>query len=73
MHTRGPNSIHEILLPFTKGLSINPSVMLNDPITTAIRIMIQHNRDTIAVLWNHRPVGRIRLVDAFTSVGIRMP
>ncbi|BBO90550.1 hypothetical protein [Desulfosarcina ovata] len=73
MHTHPPNSIRQILLPFTKDLSTTPSVMLTDPITTAIEVMIKHNRNTIAVLWNHRPIGRIRLRDACTSIGIEIP
>ncbi len=67
-----PNTISKILLPLTRDLPTSPSVMLNDPLTKAIEIMIKHNVDTIAVLWNQRPVGRIRLNDAFDSVGIRI-
>ena len=68
-----PNTISKILLPFTKDLPTTPSVMLNDPLTKAIEEMIKNNVNTIAVLWNQRPVGRIRLKDACSSVGIKIP
>lgn len=73
MHTQTSNSIRGILLPFTKDLSHTPAVMLNDPITKAIEVMIKHNVNSIAVICNHRPVGRIRLQDALDSVGIQIP
>jgi hypothetical protein len=47
--------------------------MLNDPLTTAIEVMIEHNINTVAVVSNHRPVGRIRLEDALVRVGIHIP
>ncbi|MFZ3046588.1 MAG: hypothetical protein WA151_11805 [Desulfatirhabdiaceae bacterium] len=73
MHTRTLNSVREILLPFSGELPLEPSVRLNDQITTAIEIMVKHNLQLIPVIWNTRPVGQVRLKDAFASVGIRMP
>ena len=49
------------MLPASRDLALEPSVHLNDPVTTAIEVMIRHNRDTIAVFWNKRPVGQVRL------------
>lgn len=72
MHTRTLNSVREILLPFTGELALEPSVRLNDPITTAIEIMVKNNLQLIPVIWNTRPVGQVRLKDAFASVGIRI-
>ena len=68
-----PNSIREIMLPFSQEVSIEPSVTLNDPISTAIEVMIEHNLNAIAVLCNRRPVGQIRLRDAMTRIGIHIP
>jgi len=73
MHAQPPNTIRGILLPLTKDLAATPSVMLNDPLTTAIEVMIEHNINTVAVVSNHRPVGRIRLEDALVRVGIHIP
>jgi len=68
MHTRTLNSVREILLPFSGELPLEPSVRLNDQITTAIEIMVKHNLQLIPVIWNTRPVGQVRLKDAFASV-----
>ncbi|MCB2149192.1 MAG: hypothetical protein KQI81_22110 [Deltaproteobacteria bacterium] len=73
MHTRTLNSVREILLPFTGQLPLEPSVRLNDQITTAIEVMVKHNLHIIPVFWNMRPVGQVRLKDAFAIVGIRIP
>ncbi len=72
MHPRTMNSVREILLPFTGELPLEPSVHLNDQITAAIEIMVKHNLQLIPVIWNTRPVGQVRLTDAFASVGIRI-
>jgi len=73
MHTRSLNSVREILLPFTGQLPLEPSVRLNDQITTAIEVMVKHDLHIIPVFWNMRPVGQVRLKDAFAVVGIRIP
>jgi CBS domain protein len=73
MHTRTLNSVREILLPYTGELPANPSVDLNDQVTTAIEVMVRHNRHIIPVVSNMRPVGQVRLKDAFSVVGIRVP
>ena len=73
MNTRTLNSVREILLPFTGQLPLEPSVRLNDQITTAIEVMVKHDLHIIPVFWNMRPVGQVRLKDAFAVVGIRIP
>lgn len=73
MQSRNLNSVGTILIPVSRELALEPSVHLNDPLTTAIEIMIKHNRSAIAVCWNHRPVGQIRLKDALALIGIRIP
>jgi hypothetical protein len=72
MHTQTLNRVGKIMLPASRDLALEPSVHLNDPVTTAIEVMIRHNRDTIAVFWNKRPVGQVRLRDAFAVIGIRV-
>ncbi|MGA6924136.1 MAG: hypothetical protein WBY88_00565 [Desulfosarcina sp.] len=73
MHTRTLNSVRGILLPFTGELPLEPSVHLNDPITTAIEVMVTHNLQSIPVVWNTYPVGQVRLRDAFACVGLQIP
>jgi hypothetical protein len=72
MHTQILNRVGKIMLPASRDLALEPSVQLTDPITTAIEVMIKHNRDTIAVFWNKRPVGQVRLRDAFAVIGIHV-
>jgi CBS domain-containing protein len=73
MHTQTLKSVRDILLPFTGELPLEPSVRLNDQITAAIEIMVKHNLHIIPVIWNMRPIGQVRLKDALTIVGIRIP
>ncbi len=72
MHTRTLNSVRKIMLPLTGELPLQPSVCLNDPITTAIEVMVKHNLHIITVVWNMRPVGQVRLKDAFAIVGLQV-
>lgn len=73
MDIRPFKNVREILLPLTGELPPQPSVHLDDPITMAIEVMVKHNVDRLPVLWNARPVGQVRLQDAFAIVGIRVP
>lgn len=73
MSTQILYSVKEILLPFTGELPAQPSVRLDDHITTAIEVMVRHNLRIIPVTWNMRPVGQVRLKDALAIVGIRTP
>jgi hypothetical protein len=72
MHTQILNRVGKIMLPASSDLPLEPSVNLDDTVTTAIEVMIRHNRDAIAVFWNKRPVGQVRLQDAFAVIGIRI-
>jgi CBS domain-containing protein len=73
MNTRTLKNVKEILLPFSGELPLSPSVHIDDPISRAIEVMVQHNLRTLPVFRDKRPVGQVRLQDAFAIVGILMP
>ena len=73
MDLRTLNKVCEILIPFSGDLPLTPSVHIDDPVSKAIEVMVNHNVSIIAVLRNTRPVGQVRLQDAFAFVGIRIP
>ena len=62
--------VDEILLPYEEGVPLDPCVEMGDRITDAIRLMVSNNLKCIAVTKHHRPVGMIRLDDAFQKVGL---
>jgi CBS domain-containing protein len=62
-----------ILLPCPEDLPVTPSVAIGEKITRAIELMISHNLNRIAVVRNQRPIGMIRLEDAFQEIGLEMP
>jgi len=62
--------VDEILLPYEDEVPLDPSVKIGDRIITAIEVMVGKNLKQIAVLRNQRPVGMIRLEDAFKKIGL---
>jgi hypothetical protein len=62
--------IDEILLPYEDGVPLDPSVNIGDRIIAAIELMVGKNLKKIAVVRNQRPVGIIRLEDAFKKIGL---
>lgn len=60
----------EILLPYEVSVPLNPCIEMGERITDAIQIMVSNNLKCIAVMRNKRPVGMIRLDDAFQKVGL---
>lgn len=60
----------EILLPYEDGLPLDPSVKIGDRIIMAIELMVRKNLKQIAVVRNQRPVGMVRLEDAFKKIGL---
>ncbi len=64
--------VDEILLPYEDGLPLDPSVNIGDRIITAIELMVGKNLKQIAVVRNQRPVGMVRLDDAFKKIGLTM-
>jgi CBS domain-containing protein len=73
MNTRTLKNVKEILLPFSGELPLSPSVHIDDPISKAIEVMVRHNLRILPVFRDKRPVGQVRLQDAFAIVGIEMP
>ena len=65
-------NVDEILLPFEDGLPLDPSVRIGDRIITAIELMVGKNLKQIAVVKNQRPVGMVRLEDAFKKIGLTL-
>jgi CBS domain-containing protein len=65
-------NVDEILLPYEDGLPLDPSVKIGDRIITAIEVMVRENLRQIAVVRNQRPVGMVRLEDAFKKIGLTM-
>ena len=65
-------NVDEILLPYEDGLPLDPSVQIGDRIITAIELMVRENLRQIAVVRNQRPVGMVRLEDAFNKIGLTM-
>lgn len=63
-------NVDEILLPYEDGLPLDPSVKIGDRIIMAIELMVRKNLKQIAVVRNQRPVGMVRLEDAFKKIGL---
>ena len=65
--------VDEILLPYEEGIPLNPSVTLSDKIVHAVELMVENDLKCIAVVRNKRPIGMVRLEDAFQKIGLRLP
>ncbi|MEJ2723926.1 MAG: CBS domain-containing protein [Deltaproteobacteria bacterium] len=63
--------VQDILLPYKEGTPLDPFVTLEDKIVRAIELMVTNNTRCIAVVRNNRPVGMVRLQDAFEKVGLQ--
>jgi len=62
--------VDEILLPYEDGVPLKPSVKVGEKIITAIELMVGNDLKQMAVVRNQRPVGMIRLEDAFKKIGL---
>ena len=62
--------VDEILLPYEEGVPLDPCIEMGERITDAIQLMVSNNLKCITVTRNKRPVGVIRLDDAFQKVGL---
>jgi signal-transduction protein with cAMP-binding, CBS, and nucleotidyltransferase domain len=65
--------VDEILLPYEEGVPLDPCVEMGERLINAIQLMVRNNLKCIAVTRNQRPVGMIRLQDAFQKVGLTLP
>ena len=63
--------VDEILRPYAEGVPLDPSVRMGDRIIHAIELMVRNDLKCIAVLKNQRPVGMVRLEDAFRKIGLQ--
>jgi hypothetical protein len=68
-----PTRVEEILQPYQDGIPLHPSVKMGDKIIQAIELMVRNNVKCITVLKNQRPVGLVRLEDAFRKIGLQRP
>ena len=64
--------VDEILLPYEEGGPLDPRVEMGEKLTNAIQLMVSNNLKSIAVTRNQRPVGMIRLEDAFKKIGMQV-
>lgn len=64
--------VDQILLPLETGLAEHPAVNLDDRITRAIEVMLNHNINQVVVTRHNRVIGMVRLEDAFHKLGLRV-
>jgi hypothetical protein len=60
-----------IIQPYQDGVPLHPSVAREERITRAIELMVKFNVKCIAVTRGGRPIGLIRLTDAFRELGLK--
>jgi predicted transcriptional regulator len=63
--------VAEIVVPIYVGVPRDISVSATDSIMRAVELMVNRNLSMIAVVHNERPIGIIRLEDAFKALGLR--
>ena len=64
--------VEEILQPYKEGMPPEPSVRIGDKIIRAIELMVTNDLNCIVVLQNNRPVGIVRLEEAFKKIGLQV-
>ncbi len=65
------SKVEEILLPYRVHIPVEPSVNIGDKIVQAIELMVGNDLQTVAVVRGGRPIGMIRLKDAFQKLGLQ--
>ena len=63
----------EIVVPYQEGTPDHPAITINVKIIDAVELMVNHGLQRIAVVRNNRPIGMIRLEDAFRKLGLQGP
>ena len=63
--------VSDILLPYNEVVPLEPSVGPDEKIVHAIELMVTRNLKCVAVVSNQRPIGMVRLEDAFEKLGLR--
>ena len=64
--------VAEIVVPICEGVPPDISVSATDSIMRAVELMVNRNLSMIAVVHNKRPIGIIRLEDAFKALGLQV-
>ncbi|MBW2085567.1 MAG: CBS domain-containing protein [Deltaproteobacteria bacterium] len=64
--------VEEIILPYKDSVPLEPSVNIGDKIIDAIELMVSNDIRYIAIVRNRRPIGMIRLEDAFQKLGLQL-
>ena len=64
--------VKTILLPYRKETPTDYTVTPEDKVISAVELMVNHNMKMIAVVRNGRPIGMIRLEDAFKKLGLAL-
>jgi hypothetical protein len=62
--------VDEILQPYEEGVPLDPCLEMGGRIIDAIQLMVANNLKCLTVTINKRPVGMVRLEDAFKKVGL---
>ena len=65
-----PRKVRELIRPYRSGIPLNPCVTADDKISQAIKMMLNHEVKRIVVVRNNKPIGFIRLEDAFEAMGL---
>ena len=63
--------MEEILLPYRVHVPVEPSINIGDKIIHAVELMVSHDLQEVAVVRGGRPIGMIRLQDAFQKLGLQ--
>ena len=63
-------TVAAIIRPYQNGVPLYPSVAKEERITRAIELMVKFNLKSIVVTRGVRPIGLIRLTDAFHELGL---
>jgi CBS domain-containing protein len=66
-------TVRAIILPYVEGVPLDPAVTMEDRISRAIELMVQNEVKCLAVVCNRKPIGMIRLCDAFQKLGLKVP
>jgi hypothetical protein len=63
-------TVAAIMRPYQDGVPLHPSVAMEERLTRAIELMMKFNLKCIVVTRGVRPIGLIRLNDAFQELGL---
>ncbi|RJQ84157.1 MAG: hypothetical protein C4519_05570 [Desulfobacteraceae bacterium] len=65
--------VKDVVRPPIDGLPCTPAVGMFDSLTQAVELMLENNRQEIAVSGRSGIIGCIRLEDALHHLGLRLP